>query len=187
MPEQPPDLPPDEEPLESYFFFSLDHQRPEGFPYHPYDDPEIRDKFTPNKLIAQSFWRYLVRPQFRHEGTLMSPFEPLDPKELTPEKVVELFDQYKQYILTIRQDKQQRAMKLPRSVSLDLHDFTLYDVFVWGDWDSNRDDYYGIPVEKRTTQFSAMTARKEQVLALVEEAMDLADQRPNAPQACQSP
>lgn len=145
-----------------------------GAPCHPYDNPKEAERLDPNKVFAKKFWWRLRNPAA--ETSSASPLIPPRAQvNLNAETVVNLFDRYRSELI-----KQQETLgsKLPGGGGERLDEFTLYDVYLWGFWDTHRSSLYGIPPAERPTSDVARTAKKEQALSLVEDAMSLAGHRP---------
>ena len=119
---------------------------PEGAPYHPYDNPEAAEDLVFNKTYAKEFWSYVQHPEaedgFDDPRYTLFPSAPtrMPKSELTPEKVVEAFDRYKAGLLRLRENEQ--YTRLPNG-GAKLDEFNLYDVYLYGLWDTHRSAYYG--------------------------------------------
>ena len=145
--------------------------KPEGAPSHPYNNPEQYKVLSQNRGFAEKFWWYLKDPEASYEDSL---FPPQSRAKLNPEKVVELFSQYKNDLF-----KKRESGEIFPCRETQLERFSIYDVYLYGLWQTNRSAYYGIPPSERSNYDVCKTAQKEQVLALAEAAMHLAGHRPS--------
>lgn len=149
---------------------------PEGAPYHPYHNPELFEKLSGNKTYAENFWWYVKHPDGNFDGSLFpTPPEKLSKVDLTPEKVVDSFNRYTHELIELK--KNEEWAKLPGG-GRSLDNFTLYDVYLYGLWDTHRLAYWGVPPNERKLEDLKGIEESEQSLAFVEEAMDLAGHRP---------
>jgi len=139
---------------------------------HPYDNPEANNRLNPNLSFARDFWGFLVCPEMECED---GPIPSTPNKNLTPKNVVQAFEHFKSHLL---EKREAQGPLLPGSGGKRLNDFTLYDTYIYGLWDTHRSDLFGIPVSDRSTRDIAQSAQLEQTLALVGEAMILAGHCP---------
>jgi hypothetical protein len=138
---------------------------------HPYDNPEAYNRLNPNLSFARDFWAFLTCPDMDCEDKVL----PSQSNNLTPRQVIQSFEEYKANLLEIREAQ---GALLPGFGGKRLIDFSLYDTYLYGLWDTHRSELRGVPATDRSNMDIARSARLEQTLALVEEAMILASQNP---------
>jgi hypothetical protein len=138
---------------------------------HPYDNPESYNRLNPNLSFARGFWAFLTCPDIECEDKLL----PSQSNNLTPIRVVQSFEEYKANLL---EKSEAQGALLPGFGGKRLIDFSLYDTYLYGLWDTHRSELNGIPANDRTNRDIVRSARLEQTLALVEEAMILTGLKP---------
>ena len=130
-----------------------------GLLEHPYDRLVKSDRLKNNKHHARNFWAEIF---FCEKDEWQA---------LNPEAVIERFNEFKGPLLAVN------PVSLPYNGE-GIENFSLYDVWVWGLWDTNRDVLFGIHPDKRSIRNIRRTAHADQVLALIEDSMDMAGHRP---------
>lgn len=139
---------------------------------HPYDNPEVYNRLNPNLSFARDFWAFLTSPEI----DCVDDFLPSQPNNiLTPIQVIQSFELYKDRLLDA---KEAQGALLPGFGGKRLDDFSLYDTYIYGLWDTHRSNLFDIPVSDRSARDIGRSAQLEQTLALVEEAMILAGHCP---------
>jgi len=161
-------------------------------PHYPFKSHKEYLGQQSNLSWASVFWRWLEEPEIwlnsrearkKKDAPLPSPtFPPSDPK-----KLIESFNQYKHDLQNHKKylaDHEELAYeRLGLARMEDIDELSLYDVYLYGvrtihekltqPWVLNPPKRADLP-ERVVTQ----VARHEQTLALVEEAMKLADHQP---------
>ena len=123
--------------------------------------------------FARDFWGFLLYPGMDCKDSLL-PCKPFN--NLTPIQVIRSFEHYKAHLF---EKREAQGALLPGFGGKRLNDFSLYDTYIYGLWDTHRSDLCGIPTSDRSTRDIARSAQLEQTLALVEEAMILAGHCPH--------
>ena len=83
-----------------------------------------------------------------------------------------------QYKANLLEKSEAHGALVPGFGGKHLIDFSLFDTYYYSLWDTHRSELNGIPANGRTNRDIVRSARLEQTLALVEEAMILASQNP---------
>jgi len=127
---------------------------------------------------ARTFWYFLQEPDKNTASPVPGMHWPArGPKsELTPQKIVELFNKHNQ---AIHDDEGLALLRLGIRGQARPYKYSLYNVYLEGVWLTNSLSHRsGIPPSEWSTQEVIDSNRKEQTLSLVEAAMNLAGHRP---------
>lgn len=149
---------------------------------YPFRNQKELNEFHDNGYPAYMFWEWLSNPnaedKLKHEQ-LPIPSSSAPPDQLTPGKLVLVFEDYKSQLRALYEVDP--SAPGPPDIA-DIEKFTLYTVYLKG---LSEIDMLHVPYEKigskdhkPTTQDLAKSARLEQTLALVEDAVKLAGDEP---------